>query len=235
VLNRIWVALVLVGFSAALVQTLQGDLDIFSRVLTGLFDSAKTGFDISIGLVGVMSLWLGIMKVGERGGIIQLFGRALGPFFRRVFPDIPAGHPASGSIVMNVSANMLGLDNAATPLGLKAMRELQEINPAEGHGEQPDDHVPRAQHSGHHADSDRGDRHPRQPRRQAGPGRLQRGRHLPANAARHVHLLHHRPHRRRPLAAHRPLLPPGARLLRRLLRPHGGALRLAQRHAPRTR
>jgi len=129
VLNLIWIAFILVGFLAALVQALQGDLEIFSRVLTGLFDSAKTGFDISLGLVGVMSLWLGIMKIGERGGIIQLFGRALSPFFRRVFPDIPAGHPASGSIVMNVSANMLGLDNAATPLGLKAMRELQEINP----------------------------------------------------------------------------------------------------------
>ncbi len=128
-LNRIWVAFILVGFVAAVVQLLQGDLDIFTRVLTGLFDTAKTGFDISIGLVGIMSLWLGVMKVGERGWLIQLFGRALGPFFRRVFPDIPVGHPASGSIVMNVSANMLGLDNAATPLGLKAMRELQEINP----------------------------------------------------------------------------------------------------------
>ena len=128
-LNLIWIAFILVGFLAALVQALQGDLEVFARVLTGLFDSAKTGFDISLGLVGVMSLWLGIMKIGERGGIIQLFGRALGPFFRRVFPDIPAGHPASGSIVMNFSANMLGLDNAATPLGLKAMRELQEINP----------------------------------------------------------------------------------------------------------
>ena len=128
-LNFIWIAFILVGLLAALAQALQGDLEIFSRVLTGLFDSAKTGFDISLGLVGVMSLWLGIMKVGEHGGIIQLFGRALGPFFRRVFPDIPPGHPASGSIVMNVSANMLGLDNAATPLGLKAMRELQEINP----------------------------------------------------------------------------------------------------------
>ncbi len=129
VLNRIWVSFILVGFLAAIVQTFQGDLTLFTRVLTGLFDTAKTGFEISIGLVGVMSLWLGIMKIGERGGLIQLFGRALGPFFRRVFPDIPAGHPASGSIVMNFSANMLGLDNAATPLGLKAMRELQEINP----------------------------------------------------------------------------------------------------------
>jgi len=137
VLNRIWVALVLVGFSAALVQTLQGDLQIFSRLLTGLFDTAKTGFDIAIGLVGVMSLWLGIMKIGERGGLIQLFGRLVAPFFRRVFPDIPPGHPASGSIVMNVSANMLGLDNAATPLGLKAMRELQEINPAKDTASNP--------------------------------------------------------------------------------------------------
>jgi len=129
VLNLIWVAFILVGFVAALAQALQGDLDIFARVLNGLFDSAKTGFEISLGLVGVMSLWLGIMKIGERGGLIQLFGRLVAPFFRRVFPDIPPGHPASGSIVMNFSANMLGLDNAATPLGLKAMRELQEINP----------------------------------------------------------------------------------------------------------
>jgi spore maturation protein SpmA len=137
VLNRIWVALVLVGFSAALVQTLQGDLQIFSRLLTGLFDTAKTGFDIAIGLVGVMSLWLGIMKIGERGGLIQLFGWLVAPFFRRVFPDIPPGHPASGSIVMNVSANMLGLDNAATPLGLKAMSELQEINPTKDTASNP--------------------------------------------------------------------------------------------------
>ncbi len=128
-LNRIWVAFILVGFAAAVAQLLQGDLDIFARVLNGLFDTAKTGFDIALGLVGVMSLWLGVMKIGERGGLIQLFGRALAPFFRRVFPDIPAGHPASGSIVMNFSANVLGLDNAATPLGLKAMQELQEINP----------------------------------------------------------------------------------------------------------
>ena len=128
-LNLIWIGFILVGFIAALVQALQGDVDIFSRMMTGLFDSAKTGFDISLGLVGIMSLWLGVMKIGEKGGIIQLFGRALAPFFRRVFPDIPAGHPAGGSIVMNFSANVLGLDNAATPLGLKAMRELQEINP----------------------------------------------------------------------------------------------------------
>ncbi len=128
-LNRIWVAFILVGFAAALVQTVQGDLDIFSRVLNGLFDSAKTSVEIALGLIGMMSLWLGIRKIGERGGLIEVFGRALAPFFRRVFPENPTGHPASGSIVMNFSANLLGLDNAATPLGLKAMRELQEINP----------------------------------------------------------------------------------------------------------
>lgn len=129
VLNLIWVAFVLVGFVAALVHTVQGDVDMFSRLLTALFDTAKAGFEIALGLVGLMSLWLGVMKIGEKGGLIELFGRLVAPFFRRVFPDIPAGHPASGSIVMNVSANMLGLDNAATPLGLKAMQELQEINP----------------------------------------------------------------------------------------------------------
>ncbi|MFT3963583.1 nucleoside recognition domain-containing protein [Propionivibrio sp.] len=128
-LNLIWIAFFLVGFLAALAQALQGDLDVFTRVLAGLFDTARTGFEVALGLTGVMSLWLGIMKIGERGGLIQLLGRALAPFFRRIFPDIPAGHPAGGSIVMNFSANLLGLDNAATPLGLKAMRELQEINP----------------------------------------------------------------------------------------------------------
>jgi len=129
VLNRVWISFILVGFAAALLQVLQGDLEVFGRILNGLFDSARTGFEISLGLVGVMSLWLGIMKIGENGGLIQLFGRLLEPFFRRIFPDIPPGHPAAGSIVMNVSANILGLDNAATPLGLKAMAELQEINP----------------------------------------------------------------------------------------------------------
>jgi spore maturation protein SpmA len=110
-------------------RLVQGDVTIFTRVLTALFDTARTGFDISLGLVGIMSLWLGIMKVGEQAGMIQLFARLMSPLFRRLFPDIPAGHPAGGSIIMNFSANMLGLDNAATPLGLKAMRELQEINP----------------------------------------------------------------------------------------------------------
>ena len=129
VLNIIWVGFILVGFVVALVKLAQGDMQIFTRVMTGLFDTAKTGFDISLGLVGVMSLWLGIMKIGEHAGMIKLFARALDPLFRRIFPEIPRAHPAGGSIVMNFSANMLGLDNAATPLGLKAMRELQEINP----------------------------------------------------------------------------------------------------------
>ncbi len=129
VLNAIWVGFILIGFVVALLRLAQGDVAIFTKVLNGLFDTARTGFDISLGLVGVMSLWLGIMKIGEQAGMITLFARALGPLFRRLFPDIPAGHPAGGSIVMNFSANMLGLDNAATPLGLKAMRELQEINP----------------------------------------------------------------------------------------------------------
>jgi spore maturation protein SpmA len=129
ILNHVWVAFILLGFGAALVQLAMGDVGVFGRVLAGIFDTAKTGFDISLGLVGVMSLWLGVMRIGEQAGLIQLFARALAPFFERLFPDIPRGHPAGGSIVMNLSANMLGLDNAATPLGLKAMRELQALNP----------------------------------------------------------------------------------------------------------
>ncbi|MDI4632064.1 spore maturation protein [Pelomonas sp. V22] len=129
VLNYIWIAFFLAGFGVALIRLMQGDLLIFSQVLSGIFDTAKTGFDISLGLVGVMSLWLGIMKIGENAGVIQLFARAIAPFFSRIFPEVPKGHPAGGSMVMNFSANMLGLDNAATPLGLKAMKELQEINP----------------------------------------------------------------------------------------------------------
>ncbi len=129
ILNYIWIAFILVGFAVALVQLAQGNLNIFAQILTGVFDTAKTGFDISLGLVGVMSLWLGIMKIGEQAGLIKLFARGMAPFFSRLFPGIPRGHAAGGSIVMNFSANMLGLDNAATPLGLKAMRELQEINP----------------------------------------------------------------------------------------------------------
>lgn len=136
-LNIVWVGFILIGFAVALVKLLQGDAAIFSTVLTALFDTAKTGFDISLGLAGIMALWLGIMKIGEQAGMIELFARAMAPLFRCVFPDIPRGHPAGGSIAMNFSANMLGLDNAATPLGLKAMRELQEINPVKDTASNP--------------------------------------------------------------------------------------------------
>jgi len=128
-LNYVWLAFFLIAFLVALIRLFMGDTQIFSQIMTGIFDSARTGFDISIGLVGMMTLWLGIMKIGERAGMIQVFSRAVAPFFRKLFPSIPPGHPANGSIMMNFSANMLGLDNAATPLGLKAMKELQEINP----------------------------------------------------------------------------------------------------------
>lgn len=129
-LNYVWLAFFLIAFLVALIKLIFfGDVEIFSKVVSGVFDSAKTGFDISIGLVGMMTLWLGIMKIGERAGMIQVFSRAVAPFFRKLFPSIPSGHPANGSIMMNFSANMLGLDNAATPLGLKAMEELQQINP----------------------------------------------------------------------------------------------------------
>ena len=133
-LNYVWLFFFIVSFAVALVklflpEAMGGDIEIFSKMLTGVFDSSKTGFDISIGLVGIMSLWLGIMKIGERAGMIDLFARGVRPFFKTLFPGIPANHPATGSVMMNFSANMLGLDNAATPLGLKAMKELQEINP----------------------------------------------------------------------------------------------------------
>ncbi len=129
-LNRIWAAFFFAAFLAAVIQaTLLGNPGVFAGMVGALFDSAKTGFEIALGLTGVMCLWLGIMRVGEKGGAVDLLARAFGPLLRRLFPGVPAGHPASGSIVMNMAANMLGLDNAATPLGLKAMRELQELNP----------------------------------------------------------------------------------------------------------
>jgi spore maturation protein SpmA len=129
-LNWIWAAFFLVAFVAAVLQaTVGGNPDALRAVVASLFDSSKTGFEIAIGLTGVMSLWLGLMKVGERGGVIEAIARMVAPLFRRLFPGIPAGHPASGAMVMNFSANMLGLDNAATPLGLKAMKELQSLNP----------------------------------------------------------------------------------------------------------
>ena len=127
-LNWIWAAFFLIAFVVAVVQAVLGRPDVLKDVVAALFDSAKTGFEIALGLTGVMSLWLGLMRIGEKGGVTDLIARIVGPLFRRLFPGIPAGHPASGAIVMNRSANMLGLDNAATPLGLKAMKELQSLN-----------------------------------------------------------------------------------------------------------
>jgi spore maturation protein SpmA/spore maturation protein SpmB len=130
ILNYIWVAFFLIAFVVALVKLIVfQDMEVFPSMLQSTFDMAKTGLEISIGLAGVMSLWLGIMKIGERGGMVPILSRLVGPFFSRLFPDVPKNHPATGSIIMNFSANILGLDNAATPLGLKAMTELQEINP----------------------------------------------------------------------------------------------------------
>jgi spore maturation protein SpmA len=130
VLNWIWAAFFLIAFVAAVWQAVAtGKPDAMAAVVAALFDSSKTAFEIAIGLTGVMSLWLGLMKIAEKGGITETIAAAVGPLFRRLFPGIPPGHPASGAIVMNRSANMLGLDNAATPLGLKAMKELQSLNP----------------------------------------------------------------------------------------------------------
>lgn len=129
VLNYIWIAFFLIAFVVALVKLLFfGDMNVFTEIMNSTYTSAKNGFEISLGLTGVLALWLGIMKIGERGGMIELFSKAVAPLFSRIFPDIPKNHPASGSILMNLSANMLGLDNAATPFGLKAMQELQDIN-----------------------------------------------------------------------------------------------------------
>lgn len=131
VLNYIWVAFFLIGFVVALIKLIFfQDTTVFPAMLQSTFEMAKTGFTISISLTGIMSLWLGLMKIGEKGGIIPILSRLVGPFFSRLFPEVPRNHPAAGSIIMNFSANILGLDNAATPLGLKAMKELQEINPS---------------------------------------------------------------------------------------------------------
>lgn len=129
VLNYIWIAFFIIAFIVGLIRLIFfGDTEIFPLMMNGTFDMAKTGFEISIGLTGVMTLWMGLMKVGETGGIIGLMSKAVGPLFRRLFPEIPKDHPAVGSMMMNIAANMLGLDNAATPLGLKAMTQLQELN-----------------------------------------------------------------------------------------------------------
>lgn len=130
VLNYIWVGFFLIAFVVALVKLVVfQDMEVFPNMLQSTFDMAKTGLEISIGLAGVMSLWLGLMKIGEKGGMVPILSRIVGPFFARLFPGVPKDHPATGSIIMNFSANILGLDNAATPLGLKAMKELQDINP----------------------------------------------------------------------------------------------------------
>ena len=130
VLNYIWIAFFLIAFVIATVRLMfMGDTEVFPAIMNSTFDTSKTAFEISLGLTGVLSLWLGIMKIGEKGGVINVVARVLSPVFTRLFPDIPKGHPVTGSIFMNVAANMLGLDNAATPLGLKAMEQLQELNP----------------------------------------------------------------------------------------------------------
>ncbi|WP_313269637.1 nucleoside recognition domain-containing protein [Sphingobacterium sp.] len=129
-LNYVWVAFFLITFAVALVKLIFfGDTEVFQQIVNSIFDSAKTGAEISLGLIGMMSFALGIMKIGEKGGMINIFAKIVGPFFHKLFPEIPKNHPALGSILMNFSANALGLDNAATPLGLKAMKELQELNP----------------------------------------------------------------------------------------------------------
>lgn len=128
VLNYIWIGFFLISFLVAVVQLMMGNTQVFPAIMDSTFSSAHTAFDISIGLTGTLSLWMGIMKIGEKGGLVNAISRLLSPVFTRLFPEIPAGHPAFGHIFMNLSANMLGLDNAATPLGLKAMEEMQKLN-----------------------------------------------------------------------------------------------------------
>ena len=138
VLNYIWIAFFLIAFVVATVRLVWlGDTQVFPEIINSTFSSSKTAFEISLGLTGVLSLWLGIMKIGEKGGVIAMFSRLLSPIFSKLFPDIPKGHPVTGSIFMNLAANMLGLDNAATPLGLKAMEGLQELNPKKDSASNP--------------------------------------------------------------------------------------------------
>ena len=129
VLNWIWICFFLIAFLMAAGSTiLEGNLQVWSDIMNASFDQAAFAFQISLGLTGVLTLWLGIMKIGEKSGVIEFFGRLISPFFSRLFPGIPKGHPAMGAIFMNISANMLGLDNAATPMGLRAMQEMQSLN-----------------------------------------------------------------------------------------------------------
>lgn len=130
VLNYIWIAFFVLAFIVATIRLVFfGDAEVFPDIINSTFASSKSAFEISLGLTGVLALWMGIMRIGEQGGVIALFSRVLSPLFSKLFPDIPKGHPVTGSIFMNMAANMLGLDNAATPLGLKAMEGLQELNP----------------------------------------------------------------------------------------------------------
>lgn len=138
ILNYIWIAFIVIAFTVACVQFIFfGNTQIFTEIIQSAFGSAKTGFEISLGLTGVLSMWLGVMKIGEKGGVINYFARLVAPFFSKIFPDIPKNHPAMASMFMNMSANMLGLDNAATPMGLKAMKELQELNPDKNKASNP--------------------------------------------------------------------------------------------------
>ena len=138
VLNYIWIVFFLVAFVVAMVKLVCfGDVEVFPAIMNSTFDTSKTAFEISLGLTGVLSLWLGVMKVGEKGGVVNVLARGLTPLFSKLFPDIPKGHPVYGNIFMNIAANMLGLDNAATPLGLKAMEGLQELNQKKGTASNP--------------------------------------------------------------------------------------------------
>lgn len=129
-LNYIWIAFFLIGFIVALAQLIfAGNTQVFNDLVNAVFSNAKTGFEISLGLTGALTLWMGLLKVGEKGGVVNILGKAMGPLFRKLFPGLPEGHPAYGSIILNLAANMLGLDNAATPMGLKAMKEMQDVNP----------------------------------------------------------------------------------------------------------
>ena len=129
VLNYLWVAFFVIAFLFGLVALLMGDTTIFQKMVDSTFDSSKSAFEISLGLTGVLALWLGIMKIGEKAGVVNVLARMLSPVFTKLFPDIPKNHPVMGSIFMNIASNMLGLDNAATPTGLKAMSQMQELNP----------------------------------------------------------------------------------------------------------
>jgi spore maturation protein SpmA len=128
VLNYIWIAFFVIAFLFAVVQLLMGDTTIFQKIVDSTFDTSKTAFETSLGLTGVLALWLGIMKIGEKAGAVNVLAKILSPVFTKLFPDIPKGHPVMGSIFMNIASNMLGLDNAATPTGLKAMQQMQELN-----------------------------------------------------------------------------------------------------------